>query len=75
MHSVLANFPKRFDSESYSGDIDKALRRAKAAYHAALGDMYAVDDRMMQTAILMSADGFVIDRETIGAIAEPEPNE
>jgi hypothetical protein len=78
VYSMLTGFPKRFDSESYDGDIDKAERRAKAAYHTALGDMYAVDDRMMQTALVMTADGFQIAKETIGKVQptpapEPEP--
>lgn len=73
-YSMLTGFPKRFDSEDYEGDIDKAERRAKAAYHAALGDMYAVDNRMMQTALVMTADGFQIAKETIGML-QPSPEE
>lgn len=75
-YNTLNNFPKRFDSESYEGDTGKALRRAKAAYHAALGDMYAVDNRQMQVCTLSQANGQIIMREYEGGfVPEPEPNE
>lgn len=78
VYSVLSGFPKRFDSEDYNNDIDKAQRRAMAAYHTALGGMYAVDDRLMQIALVRTADGFQIASENIGSIQptpelEPEP--
>lgn len=64
--STLANFPKRFDSESYNGDTQKALRRAKAAFHAVLGEMYAVDGRMIQTVTLTDVKGREILRDSEG---------
>ena len=66
-------YPKRFDSESYSGDTEKALRRAKAAYHACLGERFAVDNMQMQTVSLTMANGQIIERETEGNFIEPEP--
>lgn len=67
-------YPKTFDSNSYEGDTDKALRRAKAAYHSALASMYAVDGRQCQTSYIVTADGNMRWSETDGAIAEVEPN-
>lgn len=76
--NFLSGYPKSFDSRNYNNDIDKALRRAKGDYNEALGAMYKRDDRQLQTVILMSADGFVIQSEAIGKIADlpdPEPEE
>lgn len=70
-YSVVTGYPKRFDSNSYEGDTAKALRRAKAAYHAELGNMYAVDNRQMQVVTLETADGRQILRESEGGFVEP----
>lgn len=69
-YNTLSGYPKVFDSRSYGNDIDKALLRATGEYHDTLGAMCKRDDRQLQTAILMSADGFVIERQSIGEIAE-----
>ena len=74
-YSTVSGFPKRFDSESYNGDTEKALRRAKAAYHAQLSLNYAVDDRQMQTVTLQQANGAMILRETEGGFAVEEVSE
>ena len=73
--STVSGFPKRFDSESYDGNVETALRRAKAAYHAQLATNFAVDNRQMQAVTLSQADGRIILRESEGAFVEPEPNE
>ena len=67
-------YPKTFDSVSYNNDTDKALRRAKAAYHAALADYYAVDNRQVQTAYIVTPDGNMLHSECDGELAEVEPN-
>ena len=75
-YSTITGFPKTFDSESYSGNTETALRRAKAAYHAQLGLNYAVDGRTMQTVTLVQVNGQLIMRESEGAFPpdpEPEP--
>lgn len=70
----LSGYPKTFDSRSYSGEVDRALKRAKGEFHKTYGTMCDRDDRQLQTVVLMSADGFVIDTQHIGAIpADPEP--
>lgn len=66
----LSGYPKLFDSRSYSNDINKALLRARGEFYDTVGAMCKRDDRQLQTALLMSADGFVIEREAIGAIAD-----
>lgn len=73
--STVTGFPKRFDSDSYNGNVEKALRRAKAAFHAQLAANYAVDDRQMQTVTLVQADGRIIIRESEGGFAEPAVEE
>jgi len=71
-YNTLSGYPKVFDSRSYGNDIDKALLRATGEYHDTLGAMCKRDDRQLQTVILMSSDGFVIERQAIGEIAEVE---
>lgn len=81
-YNTLSGYPKRFDSRSYDNDIDKALKRARGEFYDTIGAMCKRDDRQLQTVILMQANGQVIDRQAIGAIApdpdpepEPEPEE
>ena len=77
-YNTLTGYPKSFDSRSYGGDVEKALKRARGEYHDTFGTMCKRDDRQLQTVILMAADGFVIDQASIGAIADdpdPEPEE
>ncbi len=63
-------YPKTFDSNSYDGDIVKTLRRARAAYHAALADFYAVDNRQLQSAYIILPSGSIISSESDGFIAD-----
>lgn len=71
--STPTGFPKRFDSESYGGDVDKALKRAKGSMYSTFGDMCAVDDRQLQTVVLMAEDGFVVERLVDGKLLDPVP--
>ena len=74
--ATLSGYPKTFDSRSYNNDIDKAQARALGDYHDVLGAMYKRDDRQLQTAICMTAAGFVLASQCIGKLAElpdPEP--
>lgn len=73
-YSTLSGYPKTFDSRNYDNDIDKTLRRATGEFSETYGAMCKRDDRQLQTVILMSADGFVIDRKFIGEIAD-DPDE
>lgn len=77
--NYLSNYPKTFDSKNYDGDVDKAKRRAEGDFSEVYGAFCKRDDRQMQTVVLMSVDGFVLDSKAIGAIADvtptPEPEE
>ena len=78
-YTTLGGYPKIFDSMSYGNDIDKAKKRAYGAYHAVLGEMYAIDTRPLQIAmILRASDGVQEIVERVGDlpdVPDPEPNE
>lgn len=69
-YNTLSGYPKVFDSHLYDDNIDKALKRATGEFCETFGAMCKNDARQLQTVILMSADGFVIDRKNIGEIAD-----
>lgn len=76
-YTTLGGYPKIFDSMSYDNDIDKAKKRAYGAYHAVLGEMYAIDTRPLQIAmILRASDGVQEIVERVGDlpdVPDPEP--
>lgn len=78
-YTTLGGYPKIFDSMSYDNDIDKAKKRAYGAYHAVLGEMYAIDTRPEQIAmILRASDGVQEIVERVGdlpEVSDPEPEE
>lgn len=76
-------YPRTFDSKisTFSGDIEKCLNYAKAEWHHVCDHMLKRDDRQLQTCILMTADGRIIEKFSKGSIApeeytppEPETN-
>lgn len=71
--NVLTGYPKNFDSNSYDGDSDKALKRAMGDFSEVFGAFCKRDDRQLQTVILTQANGQLIDRKSLGALVEPEP--
>ena len=74
-YNTLSGYPKVYDSKLYDNDIDKALRRATGEFANTWGTMCTRDDRQLQTVILMTAEGFIIDKKNIGAIADlPDPD-
>ena len=74
--NYLSNeYPKRFDSRSYGGDVDKAQKRAEGDFSEAWGAMCKVDTRQIQTVVLMTADGQLLEKKTMGTFAEPVPAE
>ena len=78
-YTTLGGYPKIFDSMSYDNDIDKAKKRAYGAWHAVLGEMYAIDTRPEQIAmILRASDGVQEIVERVGDlpdVPDPEPVE
>ena len=69
-YNTLSGYPKSFDSHNYGDNVDKALMRATGEFASTWGTMCLREDRQLQTVILMSADGFVIDRKVIGKIED-----
>lgn len=70
--NYLDGYPKRFDSKSYDGDIDKAQRRAIGDASEVFGAMCKQDTRQLQAVIVSTADGFVVDKRVIGQLADVE---
>ena len=84
MFSVIAGFPKNYDSENYNGDTDAALKAAKSEYYARLSANYAGSaTSVMATVTLETVAGQQVMRDTTGAFPvvepavepEPEPEE
>ena len=75
--NYLSNdYPKRFDSRSYGGDVDKAQKRAEGDFAEAWGAMCKVDTRQIQTVTLSTVDGFLLEKKSMGEFPqEPEPNQ
>ena len=67
--------PANFDSNSYSGDIEKARKRADGFLSEIWGAMCKNDTRQVQTVTLCSADGFQLEKKSVGQFEEPEPNQ
>lgn len=73
-YNTLSGYPKSFDSHVYNDDVEKALMRATGEFASTWGAMCLREDRQLQTVILMSADGFIIDKKVIGQIDDlPDP--
>lgn len=75
-YNNISGYPKLFDSRTYDNDIDKTRRRAEGDMSEAYGAMCKRDDRQLQTVLLRTADGAVLDRKFLGKIEdlpEPEP--
>ena len=70
---INANYPKKFDSNSYNGDIDKTKKRAEGDMAECWGAMCKVDTRQVQTVCLHTVDGFVLETRTMGQLVSPEP--
>lgn len=77
-YAHINSYPKVFDSDSYDGDVDKALKRATGAFATAWASFCNVDNMMIQSVTLTDITGFQIDKKTVGQIQEtpaPTPNE
>lgn len=79
LYSTISGYPKFYDSDSnaYNGDIEAALRAAKAEYYSRLSANYAGSAaRAMATITLEQANGQQIMRDCVGSfpvVPEPEP--
>ena len=71
--NTLSGYPKNFDSRSYNGDTEKALKRAQGDFSEVFGAFCKRDDRLMQTVVLYQVNGQQIDRKSLGTETEPAP--
>lgn len=67
--SVPTGYPKPFDSKHYNNDIDRTENAAKSDAHDLLSAMYKAGTRQVQYVRILTADGFKIYEEKIGALA------
>ena len=74
-YNTLTGYPKNFDSRTYDGDTEKALKRAMGDFSEVYGAYCKRDDRLMQTVVIYQANGQLIDRKCIGTTLEPAPVE
>lgn len=73
--NFIPDYPKKFDSNNYGGDIDKAKRRAEGDMSEAWGAMCKVDTRQIQTVSLTTVDGFQLEKRTMGGFPGDPPIE
>ena len=71
---VLDGYPKTFDSNNYQNDVEKAQKRAEGDLSEAWGAMCKRDDRMIQTVILSTVTGNVLEVKSMGNFPAEEPN-
>ncbi len=72
--NTLSGYPKNFDSNSYSGNVDKAKKRAEGEFSECWGAMCKRDDRQIQVVILSDVFGNQLDKKSMGDFpAEEEP--
>ena len=69
---IASGYPKIFDSHAaaYADDIDSTLLAATGAFAAAWSEICTATNRDMQVVILMTADGFIIDKKIVGNIPD-----
>ena len=66
--TVVSGYPKTFDSFNYDGDVDAAMKAAKADYYNRLSVNYANTNpnRVMTTVTLETANGHQLQRGVVG---------
>lgn len=70
---MASGYPKVFDSHAttYADNIDAALVAATRAFATAWAEICSTAaTRDMQAVILMTADGFILDKKVIGEIPD-----
>jgi len=75
--SVVADYPKDFDSKDYNDDVGLTMKKAKAEFYSRLGIMYGDtnENRIIKTVTLEAIDGRQILHESIGGFVEEEVQE
>lgn len=72
---TLDNYPKTFDSNNYQNDVDKARRRADGEFSECWATMCKRDDRQIQTVMLGTVDGFLLEKKSSGQFPAEEPDD
>ncbi len=70
---MASGYPKVFDSHAtqYADNIEAAKLAATSAFATAWSEICnTASNRDMQVVILMTADGFILDKKVIGGIPE-----
>ena len=70
---MASGYPKVFDSHAaaYADNVDAALLAATGAFATAWSEICTTAaTRDMQVVILMTADGFILDKKVVGAIPD-----
>ena len=70
---MASGYPKVFDSHAaaYADNIEAAQIAATGAFASAWAEICSTaNNRDMQAVILMTADGFILDKKVIGAIPD-----
>lgn len=65
-YAHINGFPKVFDSESYDGSVDTALKRAQGSFASTWSDFCAVDNKQIQLVTLMDIFGNQLDKKCLG---------
>ena len=66
----ISGYPKAFDSHTYNDDIDLTLKKAQGAFAEAWSDACKIDNREIQTILLMTADGVILEKKVIGKLED-----
>ncbi len=68
--SNVSGYPKVFDSHSYNDDIGLTLKKAQGAFAEAWSNACKIDNREIQTILLMTVDGLILEKKVLGALAD-----
>ena len=75
--NMLDGYPAKFDSKSYDHDIDKTKSRASGELGKVWDAMCKADTRQLQSAFVMTADGFIVEgpkvRGQLAPVVIPDP--
>ena len=71
-YAHINGYPKVFDSESYEGNVDTALKRAQGSFASTWSGFCAVDNMQLQLVTLMDINGDLLDKKCLGTVNQPE---
>jgi len=65
-YAHINGFPKPFDSESYGGNVDTALKRAQGSFADTWSGFCTVDNKQIQLVTLTDIHGTQLDKKCLG---------